>query len=655
MKKEIRKINNPGREGSYRWKTLSAAAIILVILVILTYSGATRNNFVSWDDYDYIIDNELIRNDKGPDLKEIFSTVVSLNYHPVTILSLSLNNNKCPDCPDGISARPFITGNIILHTINTILVFILIYLLFNKNLTIAFIVAALFGVHTMHVESVAWISARKDVLSSFFFLSGLIFWFTWLKAKKYNFLWLLISFLLFILACLSKATAVVFPLIAIFITYLVAGEEDVVLGKKGLKVFFSRVIISLLPFFAISLITGLITIHIQNGGNLAGMLKFTREPEDVVNIAGPFSVVQRFGIASYGFFIYLIKFLLPVNQSAFYPYPSAEVMDHGSFSFLLWISMLALIITVILVILSMKKTRLFMFCFGFYLTTLILVLHFVSVGNAMIAERYTYLPYIGLAIIPAWYISRSRLKTKRILLFISGSFIIIMLLLARKQVRVWHDTESLWTQVIERYPTLEMARSARGKYYYKLASLATDAKERRNLEDKALADFRIAIRENTVRAEVYEYTGVIMLSRNDLNNALQFLNVSIKLNPEKGRSYFNRAIIYDRLNQKEKAISDYESALKFSPEMELEILRNRSVLYLETGQYKKALSDLDELIKLDGKNFTSYYNRAFAKVMLKDIKGAIEDYEIVLKLNPGDNQTMDHIRILKSVEFTNMD
>jgi tetratricopeptide (TPR) repeat protein len=639
------RILNPQDGVVEKWHF--TVVVLLVLLVVMTYSGATKNNFVDWDDNDYVINNELVRKNWNPNLKEIFSTVVSLNYHPLTILSLSLNDNSCKDCPNGISAKPFIINNIILHILNTILVFFLIYILFGKKLVLAFIVAAIFGVHPMHVESVAWISGRKDVLNSFFLLSGLISYLMYIKEARYKYFWLLLSFVLFILACLSKATAVVFPVIIILINYLILDDgKDNYEDKILLRIFSPRIILPLLPFFAVSIFFGLMAVSLQNGENFLGMLKFTKDPEDVVNIVGHFSGLQRIQIASYGFFIYVIKFFSPVNQSAFYPYPPLAEINHENFSVLIWISFLAFIVTVFLVIFSMKKARLFMFSFGFYLVTLALVLQFVSVGKAIIAERYTYLPYIGLSIIPAWFISQSPLKTRRWLLFISGAFIIIMILLARNQVKVWHDSESLWTQVIERHPNLELARRARGKYYYMLSSHALNQKEKKILEEKALVDFRVAIKEKTGSADVYEGMGVILQSRNELKTALQLLNVAVKLNPEKGRTYYNRAIIFDQLNQKEEAIRDYQSAITFSPEMALEILRNRSVLYIEAGRFESAIKDLDELIRIEEKDFTHYYNRAFSKLMLKDIDGAIIDYKNVLRLNPSDKETMEHLRVL---------
>jgi tetratricopeptide (TPR) repeat protein len=387
-------------------------------------------------------------------------------------------------------------------------------------------------------------------------------------------------------------------------------------------------------------------VRIQGGENFLGMLKFMKEPDSVINIIAPFSWLQRSQIACYGFFVYLIKFLFPVNQSAFYPYPDLYEMNHGNFPVILWLSLLAFIITFLLLVFSMKKTKFFIFCFGFYLVMLVLVLQFISVGKALLAERYTYLPYIGISIIPAWFISQYPGKFRKWLLILSGSFIIVMLLLARKQVNVWYNTETLWSQSLENHPNQELAWRARGKYYFGQSARVDNKIEQKILEDKALSDFNVAIEHKTASADVYMGMGVILQSRKEFKTALQLLNMAVKLNPGNGRTYYNRAIIFDQMNLKEEAIKDYDSALEKDPKEALAIIRNRSVLYLETGKYDKALRDYDELIRIDMTNFSHYYNRAFSKVMLKDYDGAIADYQIVLKFNPGDKQTLEQIKLL---------
>ena len=626
---------------------LILSGLLIIILVLTTYWGASKNGFVDWDDNEYVENNNLVRNPGETNISDFFSTVVSLNYHPLTMLSMRLNDNKCKTCPNGISAKPFIEGNITLHVLNSILVLLLIFSLSGKNITVAFLVAAIFGVHPMHVESVVWVSERKDVLYSFFFLSGLLAYLKYLDERKGKYLWLIFSFILFVLSCLSKATAVVFPVVLVILNFWINNKEARRTIKSTLyELAEPKKLLLLLPFFAVSLFFGIMTIKIQSGHNFLGMLKFFKDPNDVINIVGPVSILQHFQIGSYGFFTYIVKFFLPLNLSPFYPYPSLEEFDKGTFSVTLWVASLAFILTLFLVIWSLRKTKLYFFSLGFYFITIVLVLQFMSVGTAVIAERYSYLPYIGLAFLPATLIANTSARIRNALLIISGCFIILLMFLSRQQIKVWFDSETLWSQVIERHPHLELGRRARGKYYYMLSSQASTAAEKKKLEEKAMADFTLAVKAGTKEADVYEGTGVILEGRGDLKNALVFLNKAISIDPKKGRTYYNRAMVLDGLGRKEDAIKDYSVALIYQTDLTIEILSNRAVLFMETEKFREAISDLDYLISEDGNNFMYYYNRAFAKLKLNDIEGAIADYRKVLQLNPGDKETAQQLQIL---------
>jgi tetratricopeptide (TPR) repeat protein len=623
------------------------AGLLIIILVLTTYRGASKNGFVDWDDNEYVENNNLVKSHGETQYKDIFSTVISLNYHPLTMLSMRLNNNSCKTCPNGISAKPFIRGNITLHVLNSVLVLLLIFSLSGRNITVAFLVAAIFGVHPMHVESVAWVSERKDVLYSFFFLSGLLAYLKYLDKKKGKYLWLVFSFILFVLSCLSKATAVVFPVVLILLNFWVLNRG----GDKSIKSTLCEMVspgklVLLLPFFVVSLFFGIMTIRIQSGHNFLGMLKFVKDPNDVINIVGPVSTLQHFQLGSYGFFTYIIKFFLPVNLSPFYPYPSLQEFNHGSFSKDLWMAFFALLLVAALTIWSLRKTKLYFFSLGFYFITIVLVLQFMSVGTAVVAERYSYLPYIGLAFLPATLIANTSARIRNVLLIISGCFIIVLMILSRQQIKVWFDSETLWSQAIARHPNLELPRKARGKFYYMLSSEAKNPNEKKKLEEKAMTDFTVAIKAGTKEADVYEGTGVILEGRGDLKNALVFLNKAISIDPKKGRTYYNRAMVLDGLGRKEDAIKDYSVALIYQTDLTIEILSNRAVLFMETEKFREAISDLDYLISEDGNNFMYYYNRAFAKLKLNDIEGAIADYRKVLQLNPGDKETAQQLQIL---------
>jgi Flp pilus assembly protein TadD len=609
---------------------LIPAIILLTILVLVTFWESFDNNFVDWDDYTYVVDNNLVRNPEETTLKEVFTKTVSLNYHPLTILTLRWNNNKCSNCPEGISPAPFIRWNVIIHILNTLLVFILIYFLSKKKVLVAFIVAALFGVHPMHVESVAWISERKDVLYTFFFLSGLITYIKYLNVtdnNKKKYIWLAATFALFVISCLSKAMAVVFPLVLLLIKfwqYQPTGNNQV---KESIKETISlKNIIPLIPFFVTSLIFGIVAISI--------------------NKLNTFTILHRIQFATYGFLMYIVKFFFPGNQLAIYPYPSQAEYDTATIGLLLKLAPFAFILLSVLVAYSLRKTKLFVFGMGFFLVTIIMVLQLISVGVAIMADRYTYLPYIGLAFIPAMLIG-DKVMLKRIPIFVfTCVFIIVMIFLARRQTSVWRNSETLWSKVIDKYPAMETARSIRGIYWEKKAEKAPNAQTQNYFEDKAFEDFKIAIKAGTPRADVYEGAGCIYGKWGDLNNALFCFNNAIRLKPQKGSAYFNRALTLSKLNNNEGAIKDYNLALVYQPQRALQILTNRYILFLSTGKFKEATRDLDYLISVDGNNFIFYYNRAQARTQLNDIQGAISDYKKVLTLQPNDQMSKTELQKL---------
>lgn len=627
---------------------LMLSAFILIILIMFSFRNVFDNSFVDFDDFTYVVNNDLVHNTESTTLKDIFTTPVSSNYHPLTILSMRMNNNDCRNCQNGISPAPFVKTNVIIHIFNTLLVLLLVFLLSNGSLLVSFLAAAIFGVHPMHVESVAWISERKDVLYSFFFLSGLIAFINFKKGTSRKYLWLGVTFILFILSCLSKATAVVFPLVLLLINYWYSETDDKsTIGSFIRKLFPAGSIFYLVPFFLVSLFTGLLAYHLQNGENFLGILEMGKKIPDVVDAAGPFTLWQKISTGCYGFIIYLAKFIAPIRLSAFYPYPGTPELQNGLISFIISIAPALLLLIAIPVIISMKKTRLFAFGTGFYLVTIILVLQIIPVGYAIIADRYSYLPFIGESFIAAVLIAHFSERYKW-LLAVEGCYILAMVFLSAKQANVWDNTETLWTNVIEKFPRVEIAHRSRAKYYSKAALYAQNGSEKRALEDKALADFMEAIKSESRNTEVYEGVGVIYGTRGDKENALRYFAAALKLDPANGSVYYNRALTLAIMNRSEEAINDYTQALKYSPEKKVRIMTNRSNLYLETGKFREAIADLNELINLDNSNFLFYYNRAVAREQMKDLYGALSDFGKALLLNPKDQITATQIKNLNA-------
>ncbi len=639
IKNRIRKLSGNGILGGQSLWTFAVLALSL-LLTLTAYRKAFDNEFVDWDDFTYVVNNNLVRAGNHGVIKNIFSTPVSSNYHPLTILSLRLNNNKCEDCQHGISPKPFVEWNVFLHLFNTLLVFFLILKLGGGQIFPAFFVSAIFGIHPMHVESVAWISERKDVLYVFFFLSGLISYLEFKKGGKYRIIFYFLTFFLFVSSCLSKAVAVVFPLVLLLIDFLI---EPIFDGKNFIQVLKEIIrpkrLLLLLPFFMVLIFIGLLAYNLQNGQNFFGLMHIEKNLPDVVNTIRKLSLFERFGIASFGIVSYVINFLVPTGLSAIYPYPSVEEMRSMEFILKMAGSFIITIFVAALLIMRIKKTKLWFFGAGFFFLTVVLVLQFISVGIAIKADRYTYLPYIGLAFIPAMLITKNLTGTlRKVMFFISVVFIVVFWFITSKQVDIWQNTETLWSDVINKYPEAETPRASRGKFYVRQALKAGNKELKQYFEEKAFADFMVAVKVKTKNTDVYEGVGFLLAERGDFTNALNYFNMALIADPENGSAYFNRALVYTSLKKPENALEDYSKALKYWPEKTKEIITNRSNILLDAGRFSEVISDLDYLITVEPANPDHYFNRATARLVTGNIEGAIEDLVQVLRLNPSDKE-----------------
>jgi Tfp pilus assembly protein PilF len=657
QKKTSKKVKqqevSPKKKSSESPISLLLAALILAILTSYTYKGALDNELVDWDDYTYVTENNLVRS--GTDIasfmrlkgskqsfsptlsahtttiNDVFRTAVALNYHPLTVLTMRWNNNACPTCPEGISARPFIFWNIFLHVLNSLLVLLLIYYLSKKNLLISVFVATVFAFHPMHVESVAWVSERKDVLYSFFFLSGLLSYWNYLQttAKK----WLYAAFVLFLLSCLSKAMAVVFPLAMLLLYFWNSkSEKPVDALKESLK---PAAWMPTLPFFACSILFGAIAISVQGGGDFGGLLK-KGTSAIAMNSFTDFDLLERLQFTAYGFIEYILHFFVPTNLSAYYPYPDQQTFDDSLFFKMAPIFML-LIIGGALV--SLKFTKSIAMGIGFYLITIILVLQFISVGSVIMADRYSYLPYIGLAFMLAMLVHEfAPQKIKFGLLTAMTIASLLFIPMTIKQIELWQNSETLWTNVIELNtsedqlvrPTMARPLGIRGNYYGKQAEKAKTPKERQNYLDKAFKDFLNAAKLGSRSASVYEGIGstygirgnmkqeqarqlqqqnkaqeaqtLLQQANEDLKLAIKNYSKAIEFEPTRGTVYFNRGVTYSILRVHEKAIQDYTKTLQYAPEQAAITYMNRGISYAALRQNQAAIADFQQVLKYNPKD-----------------------------------------------------
>lgn len=641
------------QEPKERSIPLIIAALVLSLLTIYTYKGALDNEFVDWDDYTYVTENNLVRS--GTDISnfirlkgskqtissklsphttsigDIFKTAVALNYHPLTVLTMRWNNNACPACPEGISARPFIFWNIVLHILNSLLVLTLIYRLSKKNLLISIFVATIFAIHPMHVESVAWVSERKDVLYSFFFLLASLSYWNYLQTNLKK--WLFGAFLLFLLSCLSKAMAVVFPLVMLLLYFWNReAESPLEAFKDSLK---PAAWIPTLPFFACAILFGAIAMNVQAGGDLGGLLKKGISAV-AMNSFDDFKTIERLQFASYGFLKYIQHFFLPVNLSTFYPYPDQQTFDDSLF---FKIAPLLMVLILGAALASLKFTKSIAWGMGFYLITIILVLQFVSVGVVIMADRYSYLPYIGLAFLLGMLVQEfAPKKAKKGILIAMTAGACLYIPKTITQIETWQDSETLWTNVIVLNtskdnlvrPTMAQPLGIRGNYYGKQADKAKTAKEHQIYLDKAFKDFLLAAKLGSKSPSVYEGIGstygirgnmkqeqarklrqqnkpqevqqLLQEANEDLKLAVENHSKAIELEPTRGTAYFNRGVSYSILRIHDKAILDYTKTLQYTPEQAPIAYMNRGISYAALQQNQKAIADFKKVLEYNPKD-----------------------------------------------------
>ncbi|MBK8504676.1 MAG: hypothetical protein IPL46_22185 [Saprospiraceae bacterium] len=280
---------------SYRWPLVS-----VLIFTLLVFIPALDADFVNWDDESYIEENRTIQALDLEHIQEMFDPMRSLigNYHPLTELSFAINFAIFKLDPIG-----YIGTNILIHLLNTILVFFFFYRFSAKDVVIATVTSLLFAIHPMHVESVCWISERKDVLYVFFYLLAMITYLSFLELgqKKYY----LLTLFLFIFSLLSKAQAVTLPLVLLLLHFW------------HQKSSFKTLLINLGPIFIGSFLFGLLAIKAQN------------EALTMIQLG----LMDRLIVSNLGLFIYVLKSVLPINLSALHPYP--EGLDWPGYYYLL--------------------------------------------------------------------------------------------------------------------------------------------------------------------------------------------------------------------------------------------------------------------------------------------------------------------------------
>lgn len=578
-KKPVRSSRPPGKKKG-KEKIMDKPiiwALIACIVTAIVFVPMLSNEFTNWDDQFYITSNPMLI---GPDWKAIFSRPLMANYHPLTVATLALNYQA-----SALSPFTYHLVNWLLHIINTGLVFFVAFRLSENNRWVGLITSLFFGLHPMHVESVAWASERKDVLFTVFFLLSMLGYLRYMQQpdiKKYA-----VSFLLFVLSLLSKPAAVTLPLVLLLIDWY-----------KGRSLKDKKVWLEKVPFFIMSLTFGLLSLKYQQA---------------VQAIAAPelYPFWQKIVFSFYGFGEYVKRLFWPFPMSAIHPFPDAGVIPISFFP--------GFIIAAIVIALAFyyRNKKFILFGILFYAINIALVLQLLTFGHSVISERYTYVPYIGLTflIAMAWSKSKMEESTKKIVLFLLLGVCLVFAIMSFRQISVWKNSGTLWSNAIETYPNSYIARSNRGQYLSaKLAKY-----------DEALEDYKIALAVQPNDSFSLINRATIYINQQNFTAALSDADSLIAHVPNIAKGYLFHGISLFRLGNPQQAYEDFTNCIRRDSFAEECWLYRGVVRYNNLQDFAGAKGDFDRAIMITPTKGLAYKNRARCWIKLGNSQEALRD------------------------------
>lgn len=584
----------------------------LAIAVLAVFWQVHSFEFVQYDDDRYVSNNKHILSGlRVENVIWVFTSVHGGNWHPITGLSHIL------DCQlFGPNAGRHHLVNLLIHIINTLLIFVIFRQMTGALWASAF-VAACFGLHPLHVESVAWISERKDVLSTLFWLLTIAAYFRYVKMPSIG--RYLLTLMFFALGLMAKPMVVTLPFVLLLLDYWPLGRLELFGTDKSnnrKKPFaidkwknFWKLVLEKVPFFVLSAIFCAITIFVQSG---TGAVKDTEQFSLSVRMAN--------AVVSYG--RYIGKMIWPAELAFFYPHPHEKIIYWQLFGVFI-----LLVVLTFLVMRESARHKYLLTGWFWYLGTLVPVIGLVQVGGQSMADRYTYIPFVGLFIVVAWgtneLLAKWRYK-KPVLLLSSLAVILILAVLARWQVGYWRDSMSLFEHAIRVTEGNYVAYDGRGLVY-----------KRKGQYSLAVSDFKKALAANPRYAAAYGNLGLVCNSTGQYDMAISCYNKAIEINPKKALAYNNRGNAYSGKGRLDLAISDYNKAVEIDPEL-AEAYYNRGNAYMDKGkgQLDLAIADYDKSIEINPRDAVAYNNRGLAYMSKGDFDHAISDYNKSVEIDP---------------------
>ncbi len=511
----MRKITHKSPVG---W--VIGAALALITIAVFFQVGTF--DFITYDDPAYVTANPQVK--AGLSLENFvwaFTSSQAYNWHPLTWLSLMLDCQLFGPAPHLLHIT-----NLLLHTVNVVLLFIVL-LRMTKATWASVFVAAAFAIHPLHIQSVAWVAERKDVLSTLFWLLTMFFYVRYTERpclRRY----LLVIFA-FAMGLMAKPMLVTLPVILLLLDYWPLKRQY----QAG------KLLLEKVPLFFLAGVTSVITVIVQQrGGAVKDIVKF---PFDIRVINALVSYVK-----------YILKMFWPVNLSIFYPHPGRSL--HFSDA----VIPLALLVIVTILAIRFARTHGYLFVGWFwYICTLIPVIGLVQVGNQAMADRYTYIPLIGLFIIIAWGLPElfARYVFRKKVLTIAATVVLLAIAGATySQLRYWQNGITILERAVEVNPNDRFAQVNLGVAFM-----------RKNAFDDAIVHFEKALEIDPCDAMSHLNIGVAFFRRDKIDEAIVHFEKAVEIDPCDIPTRLNLATALAEQGKQEQAIGQCDEILRISP------------------------------------------------------------------------------------------
>jgi len=624
-------------------------SIALIVIVFAVYMQVGNCEFTNFDDPDYVTNNTHVSSGiTGKSIIWAFTSIEASNWHPVTWLSHMADAQFY-----GMNPRGHHLTNVIIHALSSLL---LLFLLtrFTGSLWQSSFVAFLFALHPLHVESVAWVAERKDVLSAFFWLLTLLVYSEYVSKQKTGLY--MLSLLTFVLGLMSKPMLVTLPIVMLLMDFWPLercrhneqgpGQQQ---SKRGFPL--AALVKEKIPFFACSLLSAVITTYAQNKGG--AIRNF-----DVI----PFGLRIENALVSY--VKYIIKMLWPQDLAVLYPFPLSiphwEVF--GSLLLLLLVSWGTFRV-------DYRHPYLLVGWFWF-LVTLVPVIGLIQVGEQSMADRYTYIPLTGLFIMAAWgvpILARGLQHREGILALLAGIVIIASTALTWQQLGFWRDEISLFRHAIQcstgnyiAHCHLGNALSSKGdldaaiKEYHEALKIEPKdwaahnnlglALERKGDLPAAIKEYREASRLEPDFWGAHINLGLALARKGDLPAAIKEYGEALRLNPNYVAAHNNLGFALASIGDRNAAIKEFQEVLRLNPN-DAKTHNNLGLAFASTGDLPAAIKEYRESLRLDPNYTDAYTSLGLALASTGDLDAAIQRFREALRINPNIAKTQNYLRV----------